>query len=99
MSRAYYAAYGHAHVYACTYLDFAPRTRAEDKSQDHGKLRNHLKSRRRSQVSQKLDRLREWRNACDYERELTNVDFPPQLTLALQHADYVFQVLVPPQRP
>ena len=39
VSRSYYAAFGHAHEYACDYLGFTPRRKPEEKSQDHGRLR------------------------------------------------------------
>ena len=46
IGRAYYAAYGHALRYSVTYLGFIPRQRTEEKTQDHGRLRAHLKQRR-----------------------------------------------------
>src|SRR5436309_3094695 len=66
IGRAYYAAYGHALRYARDYLGFVPRRRLEDWTPDHGRLRAHLRQRRRAFVASKLERLRDWRNVCDY---------------------------------
>lgn len=51
VSRAYYAAYGHALHYASNYLGFVPRTKPEEKSQDHGRLKAHLRSRKRANAA------------------------------------------------
>jgi hypothetical protein len=94
VSRAYYAAFGHATRYAQDYLSFQPRGGPED----HGRLRAHLNSRRRRATADSLDRLREWRNACDYLGA-----FPGNLSrtanAALGEADYVFKSLPPPPTP
>jgi hypothetical protein len=97
MGRAYYAAFGHAHRYARTWLNFLGKTRPEDKSQEHGALRAFLKSKRRAKVAEKLNQLRYWRNQSDYEEDLQGFDFPTELDAALQAAEYVFQSLVPPK--
>ncbi len=96
IGRAYYAAYGHAHKYARTWLAFQPKTKWEEKSQDHGALRAHLKSRRRKNVADRLELLRCWRNLCDYEDNLEGFDYPSHFTAAVAAADYVFQSLIPP---
>jgi hypothetical protein len=97
VSRGYYAAFGHGYAYATTYLQFLGSSKPEDKSQDHGRLRNHLWQRRRAQVAQKLDNLRRWRNACDYEPDLVNTDLNRLVDDAIRAAEYVFQSLLPPQ--
>src|SRR5438045_3292460 len=61
-----YAAFCYARNYARDHLGFPPREDAED----HGRLRAHLKQKRRRATADSLDRLREWRNACDYLDEL-----------------------------
>jgi hypothetical protein len=91
ISRAYYAAFGHACNYATDYLGFAPRNDADD----HGRLRAHLKSRRRQKVSEALDRLRDWRNHCDYDSGYTG-DLAATLAGAISEADYIFNGLTPP---
>jgi hypothetical protein len=91
VSRAYYAAFCHARNYARDYLGFVPREDADD----HGRLRAHLKSRRRHKVGQSLERLREWRNQCDYLDTLS-ADLAAMLAAALQEADYVFSSLQKP---
>jgi hypothetical protein len=61
-SRAYFAAYGHARIYAARYLQFASREEVED----HGRLRAHLKGRRRKGDADRLGILRQFRNEADY---------------------------------
>src|SRR5262249_42329931 len=85
ISRAYFAAFGYALQYATQYLDFSPR----EGSDDHGRLRAHLKSKRRHRTAQSLDRLRDWRNSCDYDREFS-ADLAAILVSALTEAQYVF---------
>lgn len=74
-----------------------PFVRAYD-ADDHGRLRHHLKSRRRHGVADRLDRLRQWRNACDY---LDDLAFDPHTVLAaaVAEADVVVASLVPPTTP
>jgi hypothetical protein len=91
LSRAYYGAFCHARNYARDWLGFRPRYEGDD----HGRLRAHLKKSKRWRVSEKLERLRDWRNDCDYRDLLT---FDPQIALgsALADADYVVTNLTPP---
>ena len=91
ISRAYFAAYGYALNYATQYLRFAPR----NASDDHERLREHLKRSRRRGTADSLDRLREWRNSCDYDSDFPG-DLAATLTNALKEADYVFTSLPPP---
>jgi hypothetical protein len=97
ISRAYFAAFGHALHYARTWLGFQGKGKTEDKSQEHGALRAFLKSKRRAKVAEKLNQLRIWRNRCDYEEDLQDFDLPSQLEAALEAAEYVFQSLIPPK--
>jgi PD-(D/E)XK nuclease superfamily len=55
ISRAYYAAYGHALRYSRDHLGFVAGRRLEDRTQDHGRLRGHLRQRRRALVASKLE--------------------------------------------
>jgi hypothetical protein len=91
ISRAYYAAFGHACQYAQDNLGFQPRNDPDD----HGRLRAHLKSKRRHATADSLDRLRGWRNDCDYRGDFPG-DLQATVTNALGDADYVFQSLPPP---
>jgi hypothetical protein len=92
ISRAYYGAYRYACNYARDYLDFKPR----DDQDDHGRLRAHLKGKRRGGDSARLDRLRQWRNACDYLDDVGIPDLPVATFIAIQEAERVFQSLIPP---
>src|SRR5712692_6446729 len=91
LSRAYYGAFCYARNYARDWLGFQPRYEGED----HGRLRAHLKKSKRWRVSEKLERLRDWRNECDYQDQLT-LDLASALVSALGEASYVFSSLVPP---
>ena len=62
ISRAYYSAFCHSRCYASARLQFNP-TWTDD---DHRILRHHLWNRGMQTESQNLDRLRQWRNDCDY---------------------------------
>jgi hypothetical protein len=93
ISRAYYAAYGYALRYACDNLGFVPGRRLEDRTQDHGRLRAHLRQRRRAFVASKLERLRDWRNVCDYDEDPPTFDFSQCVADAIAGADYVINAL------
>jgi hypothetical protein len=99
ISRAYYAAYGHALGYARGFLGFAPRRRPEERTQDHGRLRAHLRQRRRHRVADALDLLRDARNLCDYEDDPVNFDFTREAAKAIAAAEYVINTLSPPAPP
>jgi hypothetical protein len=85
VSRAYYAAFGCARDYAENALGFIP----QGGSEDHRRLREHLRQQGLLRLASDLNRLRAWRNACDYERRV------PQLTnyvrSSLQVASAVIQ--------
>jgi hypothetical protein len=91
VTRAYFAAFGHALAHSSEYLEFDPRNAAED----HGRLRAHLRSKRRQRTAECLDRLRAWRNCCDYDAEIPG-DLSATLAGAVSEADYVFSSLSPP---
>jgi hypothetical protein len=92
VGRAYYAAFGHARNYATDFLKFEPREDADD----HGRLRNHLKGKRRKGDADRLEQLRQWRNDADYVNELPWTDVPAVAASALAVAKAVFASLVPP---
>jgi hypothetical protein len=91
IGRAYYSAFGHAVKYATDFLGFIPRYDGDD----HGRLRAHLKKKRRQKVSEALDRLREWRNHCDYDAIFAG-DVAAILTNSIAESLYVFVGLTPP---
>lgn len=70
VSRAYFGAYCHARNYAKDYLKFNPREDADD----HGRLRAHLKDRRRKGDADRLEQLRQLRNNADYLNDLPWTD-------------------------
>ncbi len=65
VSRAYYALFCTIRNYAVSHLQFQPLY----DSRDHQRLRQHLQSQGAPwiRVASVLDRLRKWRNQCDYE--------------------------------
>lgn len=83
VSRAYYAAFGHARSYAIRHLAFIPT----NTPRDHGRLRTHLQSRGMPAVSRRLDRLRRSRNLCDYEDAAPNL--PGMVQRALGDAAFI----------
>lgn len=68
VSRAYYAAFCWARNYAESRLGFQRTGKAED----HALLRQHLSRQGKRQVASNLNKLRGWRNACDYEDQVPN---------------------------
>jgi len=68
ISRAYYSAYCHSRNHAQRYLDFHPATK--NKWEDHERLRNHFSTCQQTEISERLQDLREWRNDCDYDLSL-----------------------------
>jgi hypothetical protein len=99
VSRAYYAAFGHALEWATKNLAFEATRNVEERSKDHGRLKAHYKSKRRVHIGRKLDRLRGWRNDCDYERDLDESDWPIMVNNALKLAKEVIEELIPPPPP
>lgn len=90
VSRAYYAAYNHACVYAENNFSFT-RTR---EAEDHVRLRDLFRGKGKSTIADDLDDLRKWRNTCDYDgtkpiRIITNL-----VTPAINQADRIIRALV-----
>jgi hypothetical protein len=94
ISRAYFGAFCHARNYAISYLRFAPR----DDPNDHGRLRAHLKQKKRAGDATRLDQLRQWRNSADYDDDLSETDLPATASAAIAHAQRVFESLVAPAK-
>lgn len=91
LSRTYYGVFCYARNYARDFLGFRPRYDGED----HGRLRAHLKKAKRWRVGEKLGRLRDLRNNCDYHDQLA-LGLRDALLTSLVDADYVFASLIPP---
>lgn len=87
VSRAYYAAFCQLRGYAESRLGF----QRSGTAQDHKRLRKYLKKAKRPRWASRLNRLREWRNDCDYE------DVVPGLQSRVQRAiltvDKIFREL------
>ncbi len=87
VSRAYYAAFCHARAYAQNNLDFHITKHPED----HRDLIECYLSRSFFKIANSLDRLRQWRNSCDYDEEC---QVSAQLvSSALKSADIVIKKL------
>jgi uncharacterized protein (UPF0332 family) len=69
VSRAYYAAFGCARNYAQNALGFTPQAGSED----HRRLREHFRQQGLLRLASDLNRLRAWRNACDYEQQVAQL--------------------------
>jgi len=85
VSRAYYAAFCYARNYAETFLGFQRVGGPED----HKNLREHFQQSRKTQLASRLNRLRKWRNDCDYEDQVSNMKWYVQNAIRL--ADRVIQ--------
>ncbi len=92
VSRGYFAAFCHVRDHAVAHLGFDAREQPED----HGRLRTLLKRGKMQKISERLDRLRQWRNACDYEGEVEG-DLATITASAIGEADKVFVALAPPK--
>ncbi|MCX7765013.1 MAG: hypothetical protein N2253_09010 [Bacteroidia bacterium] len=79
VSRAYYGAFGTARKHAERYLGFVKSC----SSQDHKVLREFFKKRpETAPLSTELDRLRQWRNQCDYDSEVAELEVLVQNAIA-----------------
>lgn len=70
VSRAYYSAFCLVRNYAEAKLGFQ-RTKG---AKEHTDLRNYLQMKGKVQLVSCLVDLRRWRNACDYDDEVPNLD-------------------------
>ena len=87
VGRAYYAAFCHARTYATRNLGFSQLGNAGD----HGRLAAHFQMHGMHQVARALGRLRNWRNACDYDNVVPTL--PTMVRDALRDATSVIQRL------
>ena len=86
MSRAYYAAFGHAKMFATDTMNFVP-TGHED---DHIGLRDFFKDHQKPEISRQLSQLRQWRNQSDYENPSYIIN-ENQTSRAIQQAENLIQ--------
>lgn len=91
VNRAYFGVYGVALDYAVQYLEF----QAQEFGDDHGRLRDHYRRKRRANVAHRLHALREWRNQCDYD-PAQDPDFEAMERDALAEAQYIVDALPVP---
>jgi uncharacterized protein (UPF0332 family) len=87
ISRAYYAAFCHARNYARDRHNLTLSYTADD----HSLVRRHFRARKERGIVPKLDDLRQWRNLCDYEDSIQNLD--TLLVSAMSEANKVIAIL------
>ncbi len=87
VSRAYYAAFGHARKYAQANFGFTPTQTADD----HRLIRECFKRNREPNIARWLDELRRCRNSCDYNDKVRNLS--EKLQQSLQNAQKIFNKL------
>lgn len=85
VSRAYYAAFCWVRNYAGTKLGFSPQ-RGPD---DHRRLREHLKRQGRQALASDLNKLRVWRNECDYNDQVLQLG--QRVRVSIEVADKIIQ--------
>lgn len=85
VSRAYYGAFCHVRDYAEENLIFQPSRTVRD----HTLLRQFLREQgdRWQSIAESLEDLRKWRNLCDYENVVDNLELMVQQ--ALSEADRI----------
>jgi len=88
ISRAYYAAFGHTKTYVCLLMGFI----AKGTEEDHRDLRFFFRKHHHQEISRNLDRLRQWRNNCDYDNPAP-VATDSNVTIAIQKAEEVITQL------
>jgi hypothetical protein len=93
VSRAYIGAFGHAFAYASNFLEYS----AKENPEDHGRLREHLRRKKRLGAADRLGRLRTLRNEADYLDELPWDDQATTAQAAIRVAREVIAFLPPPQ--
>jgi len=86
-SRAYYAAFCHARNYARDRQRFRPSGTVAD----HADVIKHFRTRGDVRTSRGLERLRQWRNRCDYRDVVPNV--ANLVTSAIRGAQHVLDGL------
>jgi len=93
VGRAYYAAYGVAKQYAAQHLSF----RIHGEPDDHARLPRRLISSGLPFAGTRLQRLRDWRNECDYANVVD--DLEGTAVEALERARLIIDELAARQPP
>lgn len=86
VSRAYFAAYGHAfHIEVG-----GGRYRAvtSNRGENHWKIRKHFNDRGQARIATKLEQLSIWRQKCDYSKSFI-VNLPMMVKCALDNAEHI----------
>jgi hypothetical protein len=86
-SRAYYSAFCYSRNFAQKRLGFTPYF----DSKDHYSLRSHFARHNLDNISRRLDRLRQWRNSCDYDDEIDNLEL--LTNKSIDEAKYILKCL------
>ena len=88
VSRAYYSAFCWARNYAQRNLGFKPTKKTED----HKLVKETLANKGFIKIAKKLDKLRKWRNSCDYKNvvsgNLNSIAFN-----SIKYAEDIIQIL------
>lgn len=84
VSRSYFGAFCYARNYARDHQNFFP----SGKSSDHTGVREHFQTHSMPDIARRLQRLREWRNQCDYDDEVENI-----IVLVRQAMDYAQKII------
>lgn len=79
VSRAYYAVFGWTRYWAVHLSNFTPTGRGSD----HVLLRQHLQKMGKGKIASSLNKLRMWRNHCDYQDHVPNLGNIVQTSLQL----------------
>lgn len=69
VSRSYYAAFCYSRNYARDHQKFYPSY----ETSDHFSVRDHFQRHGKPDIARRLQRLREWRNECDYDDTVYNI--------------------------
>jgi hypothetical protein len=86
VSRAYYAAY----CYARNYASDREGLLLANKPSDHGLVKRHHLKKGRADLASELEDLRQWRNTCDYDDELSG-DIRLLVKNAIQNAQDIIE--------
>lgn len=84
VSRAYYAAFCHARNFARDKQSFKPSYN----TQDHSAVRRHFRKNNRQDIARILDGLKDWREICDYEDTVSNIEV--RLKNAIKASNKIF---------
>jgi uncharacterized protein (UPF0332 family) len=87
VSRAYYAAFCHSREYALHNYRFI----LQMTSADHNLVREEFRKRRLYRISDILKDLRQWRNQCDYDNNISGI--AQKVQDAIKEAQEIFNRL------